>query len=362
MIDNWASGADTSLDGLEEPLETSVGEAPEYIRQERYGSPDHDDHAPVLPAEAAFRHSGEAPLRRRVYQALLRTGQSCRRVANFADCGNTLWLMRDGTEPVLVCGKCHDRLCPACQRERQAAVVEGILLRMHDCRGVCRFVTLTLKHRDQPLADQLARLHACFKLLRTNSPVAHLMRGGAWFLEVKVSKRDGLWHPHLHVIVEGEYCDAKKLSAAWLGVTGDSSVVDIRSIEDAAKRARYVAKYSTKALDVSVSRVPARLDEFVVAIKGKRLYQCFGTWAKAVKREKLPPRRLTRVAHLSVLHRMALEGDAESRFWLNVCHGRWPRLRRLFPLAGSGGAPPNPPSEREATAGLPFEGVALATA
>jgi len=240
--------------------------------------------------------------------------------------------MRDGQELSLSCGKCHDRLCDPCQRERQSAVVEGVLLKCHGAALKLRFVTLTLKHQAVPLDQQLDRLTACFKLLRGHADIKSSVTGGVWFIEVKLDAVGRLWHPHLHVIVEGDFISQRLLCQAWHQVTGDSYIAHIKQIDDVTKRARYVTKYATKPLHQGVVCRPEKLDEFAIAIKGKRLYQCFGTWSKAVQRPKLAGRKLERVGHMSCIVSAAAAGDAESLVLLHVLHGRFPGLKRAYPL------------------------------
>ncbi len=334
-----------SLDCLEEaPLETS-GAPAWLIDADYYGSVDHHDgFAPALPPESQFRHQSWAAPRRRIYAAMLRTGQTCRRVQHFAECGSSLWLERDGTVLSLSCNRCHDRLCLPCQKNRQAAVVEGITLRMLDGDAECRFITLTLKHSDAKLSVQLERLVSCFKSLRKHPDVASRLQGGAWFIEVKLSKDKHRWHPHLHVIAAGSFIDARLLSKAWLQVTGDSYITDIRAIGDARRRAQYVTKYATKPLANEVTLVPAKLDEFVVAIKGRRLYQCFGTWSKAVVRDTAAPRHLERLGRLDTLLADAIAGDVQAMVLIHQAHARWPALRKSHPLPGDSTATPPPDS------------------
>jgi hypothetical protein len=235
-------------------------------------------------------------------------------------------------------------------------VVEGIILRMLDGDGECRFVTLTLKHGDAPLAVQLDRLVSCFKLLRKHPDVADRIQGGAWFIEVKLSKDKARWHPHLHVIVAGRFIDYKTLSRAWLAVTGDSYITDIQAIGDPRRRAAYVTKYSTKPLHNEVTLIPAKLDEFVLAIKGRRLYQCFGTWSKAVTRNDHPTRKLQMVDRVDSLHRRACEGDIQALVLMHQAYHRWPALRRSFPLPpvalDEPRPPPRPPWETPEPQGL----------
>jgi hypothetical protein len=200
-----------------------------------------------------------------------KTGASGRRICNFADCGSDCWVWRDGQQLAITCNRCHDRFCDPCQRERQAAIIEQIMLRIIDSPDSCRFVTLTLRHNDFPLETQIDRLIASFKQLRRRRDIAPKMLGGVWFLEVKLDKAGARWHPHLHIIVAGNFIDKRELARAWHEVTGDSFIVDIRTITDAKKQASYVAKYSTKPLDAGVLRHPDKLQAFMLAIKGRRL-------------------------------------------------------------------------------------------
>lgn len=330
--DNFADFKSSPLDTAQRSLETSDRTTCQ-LAYDTYGSIDHHDgFAPSLQKESQFRHSSWAAPRRRIYQALLRTGASCRRVQHFADCGSSLWLLKDGQQLELACNNCHDRLCIPCQKSRQAALVEGIILRMIDSDAECRFLTLTLKHSDAPLAVQLERLIAAFKSLRKHPEIAPSLSGGAWFIEIKLSKDKARWHPHLHVIAAGSYIDARTLSHCWLQVTGDSYITDIRAIGNIKDRAAYVTKYATKPLHNEVTLVPEKLDEFVVAIKGRRLYQCFGTWAQAVKKSPAPKRTLTPVGRLTSVHSDACTGDIQSLVYMHQVHARWPRTKTLFPL------------------------------
>lgn len=313
-------------------LETTARLHSGHIVSDRYGPADYYDFPPPAPGESKYRHGRFSAARRRIYESMLRTGASCRRVANFADCGNSLIAKRDGTEYVLVCNKCHDRNCDACQKERQAKVVEAVLLKCADSHEHLRFVTLTLRHSDTPLSVQIDRLYSSFKLLRQHPEMKSAMIGGVWFFEGKLDAVGQRWHPHLHCIIEGFHIPQKTLARVWHEVTGDSYYVDIRIIDDPAKRARYASKYATKPLHPGVIANPAKLDEFMVAIKGRRLYQCFGTWAKAVAREKTEPRKLETLGHVSVIHTDALAGNADAIFHMRNLHGRFPRLRTAFPL------------------------------
>ena len=333
------------LDSGTPPLETSAAPPPE-CEYETYGSIDHHDgFSPVQPRETVFRHSGWKAARRRVFASLKRTGASCRRIQHFSDCGSALWLDRDGTVLSLSCNHCHDRLCLPCQKSRQNDLIEGIILKMLDSVAPCRFVTLTLKHQDAPLAVQLERLVSCFKSLRSHPEIRPHMAGGVWFIEVKLSKDASRWHPHLHVIVSGEFIDAKRLSQCWLQVTGDSYITDIRSIGSIKERAAYVTKYATKPLHNEVTKDPAKLDEFVTAIKGRRLYQCFGSWSKAKQTQPPPKGKITRIGRLSSIWEDACNGDIQALVLMHQATAKWPKLSAAFPLPHSRPPPSYPCGE-----------------
>lgn len=324
--------AQSQLDSCTQLLETSDW-SPDPDRHQYFGSVDHHDHfQSALPAESSFRHASWRAPRRRIYQSLLRCGVSCRRSQHFADCGSSLWLMRDGQQLSLSCNQCHDRLCIPCQKRRQSDLIEGILLRMPEGRHAARFVTLTLKHADSPLSVQLTRLISCFKQLRLHPAIAPHLKGGAWFIEVKLSKNKAHWHPHLHVIAEGDFIDAKTLSSSWYEVTGDSYITDIRAIDDPTQRATYVTKYATKPLANEVTLDPAKLDEFVMAIKGRRLWQCFGSWCRKLSQGDIPKPRLTPVGRVSSIHADACAGDVTAMVWMHQMYARWPKLKTQFPL------------------------------
>jgi len=141
-----------------------------------------------------------------------------------------------------------------------------------------RFVTLTLRHSRTPLEDQLDRLYRSFNVLRRRKFWLAHVDGGAAFCETKVSEKDGLWHPHLHLVVVGSYMDQRTLSQEWLAVTGDSSVVDISRVRDEKTVGFYITKYVSKPLDSSLFTDESLLQEAIVALSGRRLCMTFGSW------------------------------------------------------------------------------------
>jgi hypothetical protein len=148
-----------------------------------------------------------------------------------------------------------------------------------------RFITLTLKHSKRPLAEQLARLKKCFKKLRQTPLWKKSQRGGVVTLEVKWTGH--AWHPHLHIIAEGEYLSKFALSDAWKEITGDSYIVDIRQLKNDADACHYVVKYVTKGVSPAVWNDADLAQEWIVASRSVRVADTFGNWRgyRLLKRE-----------------------------------------------------------------------------
>lgn len=290
---------------------------------------------PVMPGEASFRHGGWAAQRGKVWDSMLRTHRSAMRLERFSNCGAGVYVqLCDAThESRLSCDRCRDRLCLACGRDR-AAVMSDSLAQVMDERQ-SRFVTLTRRHSHAPLSDQITSLFDAFARLRRSKFWLSCITGGAAFLEVKLGKGTGLWHVHLHLIVTGSFIDQRLLSRAWLAVTSDSSIVDVRSIPDAGTVAKYVTKYVTKPCDASIYNVPEKLDEFVVAIQGRRLCLTWGTW-RGIKLSEVPDDGKVWRPLCSIwdLRRRVSAGDAEAILAARTLLAKHPDLEVIFGGAG----------------------------
>lgn len=291
----------------------------------------------VSQAESCFRHSGWAARRLQVFKSLLRTGTRSNRLDRFCNCGSGVWgeVNEAGTDARLRCNTCNDRWCIPCQNTR-AKIIVGNVTKLMQGR-ICRFITFTLRHSNTPLNDQITRLYQSFVKLRHREVWKDNVTGGAAFFEAKLGERDGLWHPHLHVLVEGKFFPHAELSAAWHAVTGDSSIVFIEPVRDREGTASYVTKYVTKPADSSVFAVPDRLDELVCALRGRRLCTTFGSW-RGEKLEEVPDDgvKWRALGPLDTLKNRAREGDADAIRWLEV-------LARKYPLHSWWFRPPDLP-------------------
>ena len=262
-----------------------------------------------------FRHSFWKLRRVAVYAALERSNASVAVRERFAACGSSAWVLRDPSDHDrvrLATNRCRHRWCEACQRDRRRVVVANLKLVAADRE--LRLLTLTLAARAEPLTDQLARIYESFRLLRRRREIADRLAGGVYFLEVTFNERTERWHPHLHVLFEGRFLPHDLVKNAWLDITGDSYIVDVRRLNGPDGAASYVAKYATKAVGASVWTNPRRLDEAIAAIAAHRTFQTFGSWRDmALSKPPTDDTEWEPLCPLADLIDAARRGDADSK-------------------------------------------------
>lgn len=202
------------------------------------------------------------------------------RARRFRQCGERSVVLQHADDPSrykVACQRCHDRFCLPCMQDRARLIVAN--LRAQVKYEPTRFLTLTLKHNDAPLAEQLDRLYSSFLCLRRRSFWRDFVTGGVAFLEIKLSSTDDRWHPHLHVLLRGKYVPHKLLSDAWLQITGDSYIVDIRPVPSPDHLYSYLTRYVTKGWDPGMYRKIHALREAIEALKGRKLLASFGNFS-----------------------------------------------------------------------------------
>lgn len=235
--------------------------------------------APTTSYKAFSDHSDAEELEqvRLVYQILTGSASS-RKVEQLDGCRSTAWFTRHEESGIVrvATNQCHVRFCPFCSKKRQAFLTRQVSEWLETAK-YAKMLTVTLKHTNAPLAWQIKNLYDYFRKFRQRSYLKKRIRGGVWFFQVKKSKKDGLWHPHIHALIDGDYMERKKLSDLWLSITFNSWMVDIKSIKDIDNAARHTARYAAnpsalKDLDIIDAC------ELVSAMQGMRL--C-GTWGTA---------------------------------------------------------------------------------
>lgn len=144
-------------------------------------------------------------------------------------------------------------------------------------------MTLTLKHSQKKLGNQLTRIWRCFKELRTTAEWKQNVQGFCAFLEAKWSPRTRCWHVHLHILIEGQFWDQKEIKSLWHAVTGDSMIVDIQAKGSAASMAYYGAKYASKPLDAGSMESPEQHADAITQFGSRRLWLIGGSWKGELK-------------------------------------------------------------------------------
>lgn len=226
-----------------------------------------------------WRHSGWKDDRDRVFRSLQRTGQTDARIDEFATCGDRVYVLQHKTDPAryhLAGSGCHDRFCLPCAQARSRTIARRVLAKIQGSES--RFLTLTLRTGSEPLTVSLDRLYTAFAVLRRTHLWRSRVSGGVALVELKWFPDTERWHPHLHVLIQGLYVPQPDLKALWLRITRDSSIVDIRLVRNDRHASRYITKYASKPFNSSFLHDEDRLDEALLALKGRRLAMTFGHW------------------------------------------------------------------------------------
>lgn len=272
---------------------------------------DTHESTPHLPGRLyhSFRHSGWQRQRSAVFEALTSLGlgtshptsnslapQGPRNVVErppqgersveyesalgrFVRCGSDAWVLRSAEEPPryrLASNRCRSRWCVPCQAERGRLIATNIHDNLPNVR--LRFATLTVKSRDVSLSDALDHLLHSFARLRRSRLWRDHVRGGLTVLETSYNTKTQQWHPHLHVLWEGNFLPQDRLSQTWHAATGDSWVVDVRRVRSLTDVTNYLTKYLTKSLSKRIWHDRDRLAEAILTLHGRKLISCFGTW------------------------------------------------------------------------------------
>ena len=249
---------------LLEPPETTAIDYSKLSYRERFMAGKWQEY---LATEEAYKEIYGSPSNGHLYGI-----RHCRKFATFASNADT-------AEVKVMASSCRDRWCPMCAAEKASFANKQTLAYLQGLRKP-RFLTLTLKHSELDLAEQLQFLQECFRKLRSRVYWKAKIKGGIWFLQVHRSESDGLWHPHLHIVIDGYYVEQAVLSDLWKLVTYGSLVLDIRRIHDAESTAQYVSRYASRPARLEHMPLADRV-EMIESLHGKRLCGTFGT-AKCV--------------------------------------------------------------------------------
>lgn len=305
--------------------------------------------APASPVEfvprvdlaETFRHSGWMPNRRRVQAAMKAIpALSPRRISAFSACGCDARIEArahgfGAGAGVIVAGgvdrskfhmeyrvrstKCHDRFCVPCAAERAHRIRSALLGHIAGRKNLS-LITLTLRASDATLSSIIDRITKAFRLLRSKKIWKDAIAGGCAIIETKIASDGQSWHVHYHILSEAKFIDQGDLSDAWLKITGDSKIVDVRRVGSHVGATKYITNYVTKGADVDIVKSPRHLTEAITGFAGRRLVSTFGTWRglqlMELPDEDEPSSSLGQWENVGSLHDMlaaAAAGDARAR-------------------------------------------------
>jgi len=205
-----------------------------------------------------------------------------KKLIQFDGCRSHAWFVRHKVSGMVrvASSRCGLRWCPICIKTRRMILTSAVGKWM-DPIGRPKFLTLTLKHSDSPLSEQIDNLYGFFKELKRSKYFKKRVSGGVWFFQVKLSETDGRYHPHLHILLDSKFLDWNELKSIWERVTHGSKVVDVRAVGNKKKAVEYVARYASAPCELSDLPHHIALD-VVKSLHGRRIVGTFGS-AKGVK-------------------------------------------------------------------------------
>lgn len=168
---------------------------------------------------------------------------------------------------------CSVRVCPHDSR-RRSLILAARIEKFAVSRTGLRYAVLA-ERNSLDLREGIISLWASWTRLRRSVRWKRKVKGCIVALEVTRNREEGTWHPHLNVLMEGEYFPFEELNQAWIEATeGRGHTSFIRAAD--AGTARELIKYVTKIADL-IGDAPA-LDEFLTAVFRKRLVRTYGTF------------------------------------------------------------------------------------
>lgn len=271
-----------------------------------------------------------------------------RQAQKLAACGQSarLWLDEQTHTVKTLITRCRNRMCPWCTHARTAKAKRQILAIMHTMKHP-RTIVLTARSRHAPLAEQISTMRQAFAKLRRGKEWKRLVAGGIYAVEITWNPHAETWHPHLHLIVDGEYFPQARLAWLWKKATGDSDIVWVKNVDNPISQAMELAAYIGKP--PKIKAMPGRaLRDYAHATQGARMLQTFGK-IKAPPVDDTDPNftppadsQTVSVARLRFLARRQNSTATDLVAFISL---RWPIFLRYFHPA----APPTNDHPRQRT-------------
>lgn len=204
------------------------------------------------------------------------------------ECRTRAWFIRnkESGKVRIAAKQCKLRWCYHCSEARQQFITHAISPWWNSAK-MPKLLTVTVKHSDSPLHEQIDFLYKAFVKLRNRKLCKSAIRGGVWFFQITYNQKTEQWHPHIHALLDAEYMDHSFLKVAWSKITQGSTIVHIRAVHNPdatlSHNARYAARPSA-LLSIPEERWPDMYDAF----NNRRICGSWGTAKEISLRPKKP--------------------------------------------------------------------------
>ena len=180
---------------------------------------------------------------------------------------------------------CGDRFCPVCSYPRLQRVRKRI---QHLARKVkttkeirTLFLTLTIRSKTD-LNGMIRKLVKNFRKYRSTPEWKKAVIGGAFVIEI--TRNEGLWHAHLHLVIESRWMDFDVHQPIWEKISGGKGWYC--KILPADQIVKYLSKYLSKP-----SVEAEDIDDVGNILSHYRLFQTFGSWYGGLADFTVDPRK-----------------------------------------------------------------------
>lgn len=172
---------------------------------------------------------------------------------------------------------CCLRVCPHCSR-RRSLILSGRVKKFLVERGTVAHDLRYLVLAERNCSDLNAGIDSLWRAwgrLRRCVQWTRKVEGCIVALEVTYNASDGTWHPHLNVMMAGEFFPFEELNRLWVRCTnGNGATTHIEAAD--LSTVHELIKYVTKLADLIGK--PAVMDEFLDSIKNRRLVRTYGSF------------------------------------------------------------------------------------
>lgn len=179
---------------------------------------------------------------------------------------------------------CACRLCAHCAH-RRAGVMGRRIKTLTEDKTELRYVVLA-ERSCKNLKKGILSLFKGWNSLRRSVRWKGKVIGAIAVLEVTYNKKERTFHPHLNVLIEGEYFPFAELNFAWKKATkGNGQTTHIQQANEGTIRelVKYTMKVAERDENGKLQLIlddPSVLDEYLAAVYGVRLVRSYGSFRK----------------------------------------------------------------------------------